>query len=148
MRVAEQLATLTVFEPAAGLPADVGGVAAQGEMPNRTSFSEVPAARVQRFGDSRRVEAAKLVGTSINGSKFMKGAIDMGLALELSLAEAVKPLTAFRYISLDAVGTMIDFENAIEDGLAVMAVEAGQLGKPDYRFRSLIGLANAVDAAS
>ena len=43
---------------------------------------------------------------------------------------------------------MIDFENAIEDGLAVIAAEAGQFAKPDYRFRSLIGLANAVDAAS
>jgi hypothetical protein len=45
---------------------------------------------------------------------------------------------------------MIDFENAIEDGpaAAVMAAEAGQFAKPDYRFRSLIGLANAVDAAS
>jgi hypothetical protein len=72
----------------------------------------------------------------------------MGLAPELSLAEAVKPLTAFRYISFDVVGTMIDFENAIEDGPAVIAAEAGQFAKPDYRFRSLIGLANAVDAAS
>jgi hypothetical protein len=72
----------------------------------------------------------------------------MDLAQELPLAEAVKPLTAFRYLSFDVVGTMIDFENAIEDGLAVIAAEAGQFAKPDYRFRSLIGLANAVDAAS
>jgi len=74
----------------------------------------------------------------------------MGLAQEQTLAEAVKPLTAFRYISFDVVGTMIDFENGIEDGPAavVMAAEAGQFAKPDYRFRSLIGLANAVDAAS
>ena len=28
----------------------------------------------------------------------------MGLAQELTLAEAVKPLTAFRYISFDVVG--------------------------------------------
>jgi hypothetical protein len=68
----------------------------------------------------------------------------MDLAQELPLAEAVKPLTAFRYISFDVVGTMIDFESAIEDGLAVVAAEAG----PDHHFRSLIGLANAVNAAS
>jgi hypothetical protein len=72
----------------------------------------------------------------------------MDLAQELPLAEAVKPLTAFRYISFDVVGTMIDFESAIEDGLAVVAAEAGQFTKPDYQFRSLIGLANAVNAAS
>ena len=74
----------------------------------------------------------------------------MGLEQELSLAEAGKPLTAFRYISCDVEGTMIDFENAIENGLAVMAAEAGQFAKPHYRSRSrsLIGLAHAVDAAS
>jgi FMN phosphatase YigB (HAD superfamily) len=72
----------------------------------------------------------------------------MGLAEELPLAEAVKPLMAFRYISFDVVGTMIDFESAIEDELAVIAAEAGQFTKPDYDFGSRIGLANAVDAAS
>ena len=72
----------------------------------------------------------------------------MGLAQELSLEEAVKPLTAFRYLSCDVEGTMINFENAIENGLAVMAAEAGQFAKPDYHSRSLIGLTNAVDAAS
>jgi hypothetical protein len=72
----------------------------------------------------------------------------MGLAQELTLAEAAKPLTAFRYMSFDAAGTMIDFESAIEDRLAVIATDAGQFTKPDYQFRSRIGLANAVDAAS
>jgi hypothetical protein len=67
----------------------------------------------------------------------------MGLAQELSLAEAVKPLTACRYLSCDVEGTMIYFENAIEDGPAVIAAEVGQ-----YQFRSLIGLANAGNAAS
>jgi hypothetical protein len=43
---------------------------------------------------------------------------------------------------------MIDFENAIEDGLAVIAAETEQFTKPDYHFRSLIGLANAGNAAS
>ena len=71
----------------------------------------------------------------------------MDLAQELTLAEAVKPLMAFRYMSFDVVGAMIDFESAIEDGLAVVAAEAGQFTKPDYQFRSLIGLANARDAA-
>ena len=57
------------FSSAAGvsgarLPADVGGVAAQSEMPNRTSFSDVPAARVPRFGDSGRTEAVKLASTN------------------------------------------------------------------------------------
>jgi hypothetical protein len=72
----------------------------------------------------------------------------MDLAQELPLAEAVKPLTAFCYMSFDVVGAMIDFESAIEDGLAVVAAEAGQFTKPDYQFRSLIGLANAGNAAS
>ena len=72
----------------------------------------------------------------------------MDLAQELPLAEAVKPLTAFCYMSFDVLGAMIDFESAIEDGLAVIAAEAGQFTRPDYDFRSRIGLANAVDAAS
>ena len=72
----------------------------------------------------------------------------MGLAQELTLAAAVKPLTAFRYISFDVVSPMIDFESAIEDRLAVIATDAGQFTKPDYQFRSLIGLANAGNAAS
>ena len=97
----------------------LGGAAAQSEMPNRTSFSEVPAARVPRFGDSRRTRSGHTRGhqarISINEPKFINGAIDMGLAQELTLAEAVKPLTAFRYISFDVVGAMIDFESAIED---------------------------------
>jgi hypothetical protein len=129
----------------------VGGVAAQSEMPNRTSFSEVPAARVPRFGDSRRTKAAKLVAPariSINEPDFIEGAIDMGLAQGLSSEEAVEPLMALRYLSCDVEGTMINFENAIENGFAVMAAEAGQFAKPHYRSRSLIGLANAVDAAS
>jgi hypothetical protein len=71
----------------------------------------------------------------------------MDLAQELTLAEAVKPLMAFRYISFDVEGTMIDFESVIEDGLAVIAAEAGQFTKPDCQFRSLSGLANARDAA-
>ena len=72
----------------------------------------------------------------------------MDLAQELTLGEAVKPLTAFRYISFDVVGMMIDFENAIEETPAVIATDAGQFTKPDYKFRSLIGLANAGNAAS
>ena len=102
-------------------------------MLNRTSFSEVPAARVPRFGDSRRTKAAKLVAPariSINEPDFIKGAIDMGFAQGLSLEEAVKPLTAFHYLSCDVEGTMIDFENAIENGLAVMAAEAGSSPSP------------------
>jgi hypothetical protein len=71
----------------------------------------------------------------------------MGLAQGLSLEEAVKPLMALRYLSCDVEGTMINFENAIENGFAVMA-EAGQFAKPHYRSRSPIGLANAVDATS
>jgi hypothetical protein len=41
---------------------------------------------------------------------------------------------------------MIDFESAIKDGLAFIVAGAGQFTKPDYR--SLIELANKVDAAS
>jgi hypothetical protein len=48
----------------------------------------------------------------------------MGLAREPTLAEAAKPLTAFRYMSFDVAGTMIEYESAIEDGLAVIAAEA------------------------
>ena len=48
----------------------------------------------------------------------------MGLARELTLAEAAKPLTAFRYMSFDVAGTMIEYQSAIEDGLAVIAAEA------------------------
>ena len=54
-------------------PADVGGVAAQSEMPNRTSFSEVPAARVPRFGDSGRTEAAKLVSIKQESRSMSRG---------------------------------------------------------------------------
>jgi hypothetical protein len=57
-------------------------------------------------------------------SKFAKGAVDMGLAQELTLAEAANPLRAFRYMSFDVAGTMIDYESTIEDGLAVIAAEA------------------------
>lgn len=62
------------------------------------------------------------------------GAIDMGLAEELTLAEAVKPLMAFRYIRFDVVGTMIDFESAIEDRPAVIAAEAGSSPSPTISF--------------
>jgi putative hydrolase of the HAD superfamily len=58
----------------------------------------------------------------------------MGLAQELTLAEAVKPLMAFRYVSFDVVGTMIDFESAIEDRLAVIAAEAGSSPSPTISF--------------
>ena len=58
----------------------------------------------------------------------------MGLAEELTLAEAVKPLTAFRYISFDVVSPMIDFESAIEDRLAVSATDAGSSPSPTISF--------------
>ncbi|OCX59978.1 2-haloalkanoic acid dehalogenase [Thioclava sp. SK-1] len=38
---------------------------------------------------------------------------------------AVKPLTAFTYVSFDVVGTLIDFEGAIKEGLATIAAQAG-----------------------
>ncbi|MGF1630834.1 MAG: HAD-IA family hydrolase [Kiloniellaceae bacterium] len=38
---------------------------------------------------------------------------------------AVKPLTAFSYISFDVVGTLIDFEGAIKEALAEIAERAG-----------------------
>ena len=76
------------------------------------------------------------------------GAIDMGLAEELTLAEAVTPLMAFRYKSFDVARTMINFESVTEDRPAVIAAEARQFTKPDDQFRSLIGLANAGNAAS
>jgi hypothetical protein len=49
----------------------------------------------------------------------------MGLAQELTLAKAVKPLTAFGCISFGVVSTMIDFESPIEDRSAVIAAEVG-----------------------
>jgi hypothetical protein len=36
--------------------------ASQTEMPNRTSFSEVPAAQMPPFGDSKAIEVVKLAG--------------------------------------------------------------------------------------
>jgi hypothetical protein len=72
----------------------------------------------------------------------------MGLAQELTLAEAVEPLTAFGCISFDVVSTMIDFESAIEDRLAFIATDAGKFTKPDYQLRSMIGLTNAGNAGS
>ncbi|QPC41537.1 HAD-IA family hydrolase [Kaustia mangrovi] len=38
---------------------------------------------------------------------------------------AVKPLTAFSYVTFDVVGTLIDFEGAIKSGLARIAERAG-----------------------
>ncbi|MDP0927175.1 HAD-IA family hydrolase [Paracoccus onubensis] len=38
---------------------------------------------------------------------------------------AVKPLTAFSYVTFDVVGTLIDFESAIKNGLAQIAEQAG-----------------------
>ncbi len=38
---------------------------------------------------------------------------------------AVKPLTEFRYLTFDVVGTLIDFEGAIKDGLAEIAAKEG-----------------------
>lgn len=52
---------------------DAGGSAGQSEMPNRTSFSEVPAARVPRFGDSGRTEAAKLVSIKQESRSMRRG---------------------------------------------------------------------------
>ncbi|MBI1220044.1 MAG: HAD-IA family hydrolase [Rhodobacteraceae bacterium] len=39
---------------------------------------------------------------------------------------AVKPLTAFSYVTFDVVGTLIDFEGAIKDGLAEIATREGR----------------------
>jgi hypothetical protein len=58
----------------------------------------------------------------------------MGLAQELTLADAAESLAAFRYMSFDVAGTMIDFESAIEDRPAVIVAQAGQFTKPDYQF--------------
>lgn len=41
-------------------------------------------------------------------------------------ATRIKPLTAFRYISFDVVGTLIDYESAITDGMARIAAEVGK----------------------
>ncbi|GHG96083.1 HAD-IA family hydrolase [Pseudodonghicola xiamenensis] len=38
----------------------------------------------------------------------------------------VKPLTAFSYVTFDVVGTLIDFEGAIKDGLAEIAAREGR----------------------
>ncbi len=39
---------------------------------------------------------------------------------------AVKPLSAFSYVTFDVVGTLIDFEGAIKDGLAEIAAHEGR----------------------
>ncbi|RMC35286.1 HAD-IA family hydrolase [Paracoccus alkanivorans] len=43
----------------------------------------------------------------------------------MAIETAVKPLTAFSYVSFDVVGTLIDFEGAIKNGLARIARQAG-----------------------
>jgi len=69
------------------------GLAAQTEMPNRTSFSEVPAARLPPFGDSRVLKSSKSgepYKISIDRSKSME-ANCMSLVQEETFAEAIKP---------------------------------------------------------
>lgn len=43
----------------------------------------------------------------------------------MALTVCQKPLTAFRYVTFDVVGTLIDFEGAIKDGLAIIAEKEG-----------------------
>ena len=43
----------------------------------------------------------------------------------MSTTTAVKPLTSFSYVTFDVVGTLIDFEGAIKDGLAAIAAKEG-----------------------
>lgn len=43
----------------------------------------------------------------------------------MATTTAVKPLSAFRYVTFDVVGTLIDFEGAIKDGLATIAEKEG-----------------------
>ena len=58
----------------------------------------------------------------------------MGLAQELTLADAVKPFTTFRYISFDVVSPMIDFESAIEDRLPSSRRTLGSSPSPTISF--------------
>lgn len=44
---------------------------------------------------------------------------------EQTAAKAPKPFPVFRYMSFDVVGTLIDFESAIQEALAAIATEAG-----------------------
>lgn len=43
----------------------------------------------------------------------------------MATTTAVKPLTAFSYVTFDVVGTLIDFEGAIKEGLATIAAREG-----------------------
>jgi len=43
----------------------------------------------------------------------------------MATTTAVKPLSAFSYVTFDVVGTLIDFEGAIKDGLAMIAEREG-----------------------
>ncbi|NVO24013.1 HAD-IA family hydrolase [Donghicola mangrovi] len=43
----------------------------------------------------------------------------------MATTTAVKPLTAFSYLTFDVVGTLIDFEGAIKDALATIAAKEG-----------------------
>jgi len=43
----------------------------------------------------------------------------------MAIETAVKPMTAFRYVTFDVVGTLIDFEGAIKKGLAEIAQKEG-----------------------
>jgi putative hydrolase of the HAD superfamily len=49
----------------------------------------------------------------------------MSILREKTSKGAAKPFSAFRYMSFDVVGTLIDFESAIKDGLAAIAAGAG-----------------------
>lgn len=43
----------------------------------------------------------------------------------MTATTTAKPLTEFSYVTFDVVGTLIDFEGAIKQGLAAIAAEAG-----------------------
>ncbi len=47
------------------------------------------------------------------------------MAQSAEAASHVKPLTDFKYMTFDVVGTLIDFEGAIKDGLAQVAARTG-----------------------
>jgi putative hydrolase of the HAD superfamily len=78
--------------------------------------TKLSAARTPDFGDQTPARTIKLTTTGPDARHEDR---------TVTTDTATRPLTAFAYVSFDVVGTLIDFEAAIKDGLAHIAAAAG-----------------------
>ncbi|MGO4851816.1 HAD-IA family hydrolase [Phaeovulum sp. W22_SRMD_FR3] len=67
-------------------------------------------------------------------------------ALAPQRTETPKPFSAFRYMSFDVVGTLIDFETAIAEGLQAPAAEAGVTLDMEQVYAAYLGARSRPDA--